>query len=224
MKMRLSQFLSMTFLFSLNVCVAQFEKIIDAPSTDSLEYLSALHHAHLFQEENDYDYIDYYYIDRDAENFHKKVGSYKYIFSGIIRIHGTFTKETDTFFVDGRLVVFYNLFPHVYMNRRCLGEDSGVPKDGKPHAGGPGSGWCGVTWAMHSNGRMKQACILNDSLGTLKRYWYANGAIEKEGHFWDNAPNGLWEFWNEKGSLIKKEYWEKGVLLKTEEFPVEEKE
>ncbi|MBU0763596.1 MAG: hypothetical protein KJ607_02040 [Bacteroidetes bacterium] len=51
--------------------------------------------------------------------------------------------------------------------------------------------------------------------GTYKA-WHRNGQLKTKGCFTDGERDGIWQFWNQEGNKIRKEYWDKGELLTTQ--------
>jgi len=123
-------------------------------------------------------------------------------------IIGTWTKYIDTIVIDSSLFIFSNPFPHVYLHKEVNNKNS---------LGLKTSSIRGYCYEKYEDGYMS-ACILNDSLGTLKCTWY-KGILLAKGHYWDNTKNGMWQYWNKNGKLYREEIWDKGVLKDTKEIP-----
>lgn len=102
----------------------------------------------------------------------------------------------------------------------------------------------GITFDFYEDGRLKQQyqsdtigfmgyyssyCsegelyseVFYDSLDYVQKGYHCNGKMRFQGRILNNnTKEGKWEYWNKEGELIKKEYWEKGELIKEEEFDV----
>jgi antitoxin component YwqK of YwqJK toxin-antitoxin module len=62
--------------------------------------------------------------------------------------------------------------------------------------------------------------IFYDSTGYSVTGYHCNGNLRARGRN-ESAyiqQDGKWEYWNEKGILIKEEFWEKGILKETKEY------
>lgn len=58
--------------------------------------------------------------------------------------------------------------------------------------------------------------LLNDKQNGKWTWYFQNGSLESQVNFEDGQKDGEQVFWNESGNIIKKEYYEKGKLLKEE--------
>lgn len=65
--------------------------------------------------------------------------------------------------------------------------------------------------------------IFYDSTGYSVTGYHCNGNLRVRGRNESDYIKkiGKWEYWNEKGILIKEEFWEKGVLKETKEYDEE---
>lgn len=69
------------------------------------------------------------------------------------------------------------------------------------------------------NGKLEIDGIYIDEHLKGKIYGYhKNGKISTIGNLIDKTPDGMWEFFDESGKLIKKRYFENGNLIKEEKF------
>ena len=50
------------------------------------------------------------------------------------------------------------------------------------------------------------------------KYYHENGTLKTEGNVKNGEAEGLWQFYDENGKLIKKETYKNGELIKREEF------
>ena len=71
----------------------------------------------------------------------------------------------------------------------------------------------------NENGKIELDGVYDDGklLGSIFKYHF-NGALETKGFINDNVRLGVWEYYSDKGKLIKKIYFEGGKLLRVEKF------
>jgi antitoxin component YwqK of YwqJK toxin-antitoxin module len=75
-------------------------------------------------------------------------------------------------------------------------------------------------WKMYfSDGKLKlDGNIVNDVWQGMFKYYFVGGNIYYTGMFKDNVKDGIWMEFNEDGQGVKKETYQNGILLKTEDL------
>ncbi len=71
---------------------------------------------------------------------------------------------------------------------------------------------------LDSHLKLRGAYLNGEKHGTLNIY-YNSGQVMISGHYLAGHQDGIWIYYNEKGELTKKEIYNNGVLLKSEENP-----
>jgi antitoxin component YwqK of YwqJK toxin-antitoxin module len=51
--------------------------------------------------------------------------------------------------------------------------------------------------------------------GIYFEFYIPSGMPKERGKYAENKKDGEWFYWDEKGDLTKKEYWDRGALIKT---------
>ncbi len=76
---------------------------------------------------------------------------------------------------------------------------------------------------FYTDGKIKIQGNYKDGLrdGQVKTF-FDSGQVMMDGQYSQGDPSGTWFYYNEKGEMLKKEYYEKGKLIKTEEIKKEE--
>jgi antitoxin component YwqK of YwqJK toxin-antitoxin module len=77
----------------------------------------------------------------------------------------------------------------------------------------------GLWETYYTDGKLKLKCAYKNDLkdGPLKTY-NMSGKIRLTGQYINGDADGTWIYYTEKGEIEKKEYFSKGLLLKTEEL------
>ena len=77
----------------------------------------------------------------------------------------------------------------------------------------------------YTDGKLKLKCNFKEDRkdGPIKA-WHMSGKIWLTGQYVNGEPDGTWTYITEDGQVEKKEYYQKGLLLKTEEFIKKEPE
>jgi antitoxin component YwqK of YwqJK toxin-antitoxin module len=88
----------------------------------------------------------------------------------------------------------------------------------KKYSQSRGTYYTGYSSSYCSEGELYSE-IFYDSLDYVKRGFHCNGSLRFKGRIINNeGKEGKWEYWNKDSFLIKEQEWEKGKLIKEEEF------
>ena len=47
----------------------------------------------------------------------------------------------------------------------------------------------------------------------VERFWFSNGKIKNESHWFDGKRNGVFRIWNEQGELLSAKRYKEGNLV-----------
>jgi uncharacterized protein len=103
-------------------------------------------------------------------------------------------------FKDGKLDGILEQYHHSG-NGRLSGRVT--VKDGEPDPNG-------FMEEYYTNGKLKLNIIIKDNIYEVEEY-YENGILKTKGTYKDNKEDGIWEYFNEDGSLQRTETYKNGV-------------